>query len=239
MKIVLEFTKTGDLIYISHLDLARLFLRVLRMTGLRPAYSHGFNPHPKMSFALPLGLGQHSTCELLEFEPEHTEALKGSPSVVASQAIAVLNARLPDGVRVNEWYEKPGSITKSMASYVAAANYEFICDEIDGAPALLSAFFAQKNVTIFKRDKKTGADKPKEIRSEMLDYRIIKDLRGRMLAEVTLAAAPGKTLNPQLFFKAFCEASGLAEKALIPVITRTAILGANRVPLRNILDTNW
>ena len=225
MKAVFEFTKTGDMIYISHLDLGRLFLRVLRMSGLRPAYSQGFNPHPKMSFAMPLSLGIHSVCEILEFETEGH-----------SVSLDIVNDRLPDGVRVTSWREKPEIITKPLASLVTAASYEYMCEGITEAPSLLESFFKRESVTVQKTDKKTGTQNPKDIREEMLDYRIIKDMRGRMLAEATLSAMPGKTLNPLVFFGAFCESSGIDKESLSPVITRTAILGADSKPLKEVLQ---
>lgn len=230
MKLVFEFRKTGDLIYLSHLDLSRLFLRVLRMSGLKPAYSQGFNPHPKMSFALPLSLGLHSICELLEFETE-----RFLPHEDTETAVRIVNERLPEGARVTAWHEKPQRIPKSLASYAAAATYEFMCDRIEDAPALLSAFFARESIVVKRPDKKTGEAMDREIRAEMLGCAIVKDIRGRMLAEATLSAAPGSTLNPTVFFHAFCTASGIEAGALSPVITRTAILGNDGRPLTEIL----
>ncbi|MDR0518748.1 MAG: TIGR03936 family radical SAM-associated protein [Clostridiales Family XIII bacterium] len=68
MKLVVRFMKLGRMAFISHLDLQRALLRGLRSAGLAPAYSQGFNPHPKMSLALPLALGFESLCEWLEVE---------------------------------------------------------------------------------------------------------------------------------------------------------------------------
>ena len=234
MKLVFEFAKTGNMIYVSHLDLSRLFLRVLRMAGLRPAYSHGFNPHPKMSFALPLSLGLHSVCELLEFEIDtlETSGISEGKSEIISKKVIIANDRLPDGVRIRAWFEKPAGVTKSLASLAMAATYEFMCDGLADAPGKLETFFGHDRVLAAKRDKKTGGEKEVDIRPLMHGYRIVKDMRGRMLAEATLASAPSGTLNPQVFFGAFCEASGLIDKGLSPVITRTAILSADGKPLR-------
>ena len=251
MKLVFEFTKTGDMIFISHLDLSRLLLRVLRMSGLRPAYSRGFNPHPKMSFALPLALGLHSTCELLEFETETDTGVfnitgtkqlfktdKESGTATGNRAsanpagvIGLVNERLPEGIRVTACREKPDDVPKSYASYVTAARYEFLCNGVTDAPGKLAAFFMKESVVIKKQDKKTGEETRQEVRPLMLDYRIIKDLRGSMLAEATLSAAPGRTLGPAAFFGAFYEASGIPAEGVLPVITRTAILGADGAPL--------
>ena len=52
-----SFARKTELAYISHLDMMRLFLRALRRSGLPIAYSQGYNPHPRLTLALPLPLG--------------------------------------------------------------------------------------------------------------------------------------------------------------------------------------
>ncbi len=64
------FQKTGNLRYISHLDLQRAFTRLLLRTELPIRFSEGFNPHPKLMFAQPLSLFQESLCEVAEFRLE-------------------------------------------------------------------------------------------------------------------------------------------------------------------------
>ena len=234
MKLIFEFSKIGDMVYISHLDLMRLFLRVLRMSGLKPAYSHGFNPHPKMSIALPLPIGVLSTCELMEFEID--ESILGVVNDEAiDKAIFIANQRMPEGIQIKRWYKKPEIANKSLASQVSAAVYEFMCDKIEDAPNKLESFFERESIIIKKIDKKTGAEIDKDVRKMMLDYRVVKDMSGRMLAEATLSAAPGQTLGPIVFFKAFCEASGLETASLMPIITRTTIIGNNKKPITEIL----
>ncbi|MBQ0092066.1 MAG: TIGR03936 family radical SAM-associated protein, partial [Clostridiales bacterium] len=61
------FEKTGNLRYISHLDLQRAFTRLLLRSGLPVVFSEGFNPHPKLTFAQPLSIFQESVCEIAEF----------------------------------------------------------------------------------------------------------------------------------------------------------------------------
>ena len=235
MKLVFEFKKTGDMIYISHLDLTRLFLRVLRMSDLRPAYSHGFNPHPRMSFALPLPLGILSVCELLEFELDEKQA-KNAAQESIDKAVFDVNNRLPEGIFVKAWGVKPERINKSLSSLISAAVYEFMCDGIEDSPEKLESFFMKESVFINKRDKKTCIDKEIDIRDQMLGYRIVKDIRGRMLAEATLSAAPGRTLGPAAFFLSFCRNSGLDAALLSPVITRTAMVDADIKPIYEKLN---
>ena len=40
------FQKTGNAVYISHLDLMRLFQRAFKRAGLPLTHTQGFNPRP-------------------------------------------------------------------------------------------------------------------------------------------------------------------------------------------------
>ena len=77
-KIRLKFYKRGKLKFISHLDLVRTLKGALLRAEIPIYYTEGFNPHPKMVFALPLPLGEESVCEYLDIklvEPMDAEAL--------------------------------------------------------------------------------------------------------------------------------------------------------------------
>jgi radical SAM-linked protein len=62
----LRFCKTGGMQWISHLDLQRSFARILARADLPLWFTEGFNPHPKIVFALPLPVGCQSLCELVD-----------------------------------------------------------------------------------------------------------------------------------------------------------------------------
>ena len=85
-----RFEKRGRAAYLSHLDMMRTFQRAFIRAGIRLRHSEGFNPHPKMSIALPLQLGCESVCELLD-----ASVLDGPEDMVFA-----LNAALPEGIRV-------------------------------------------------------------------------------------------------------------------------------------------
>jgi hypothetical protein len=51
------YEKVGPARFISHLDLLRTFGRAARRAGLPLAFTQGFNPHPKITFAAPLAVG--------------------------------------------------------------------------------------------------------------------------------------------------------------------------------------
>ncbi|BAY26230.1 radical SAM domain-containing protein [Calothrix sp. NIES-2100] len=62
------FGKQGDMALVSHLDLLRLFDRVVRRAGLPVAFTGGFHPSPRISIANALALGATSNGEIVDFE---------------------------------------------------------------------------------------------------------------------------------------------------------------------------
>ena len=70
------FGKLGDLALISHLDLLRLFDRVLRRASLPISFSGGFHPSPRMAIAMALPLGVTSSGEIIDFELTRTVDLE-------------------------------------------------------------------------------------------------------------------------------------------------------------------
>src|SRR5687767_6470205 len=65
-RIRLTFTKEAALQYIGHLDVAKMWERACRRAKLPLAYTLGFTPHPRLTFAAPLALGATSEGELLD-----------------------------------------------------------------------------------------------------------------------------------------------------------------------------
>lgn len=95
------FQKTGNAVYLSHLDLMRLFQRSFKRAGLPLTHTQGFNPRPSVSIALPLSLGVESRCELLDFELE-TDAFS------CDEICTRLNQALVEGVHVLSVYAGGG-----------------------------------------------------------------------------------------------------------------------------------
>ncbi len=85
-----RFEKRGRAAYLSHLDVMRTFQRAFLRSEIPLRHSEGFNPHPKMSIALPLQLGCESVCEVLDVSL--LEEREDMP--------VLLNAALPEGLRI-------------------------------------------------------------------------------------------------------------------------------------------
>ena len=60
------FCKEGSAVWISHLDLQRMFQRAFNRAGIAIAITNGYNPHAYVAMALPLSVGMESQCEILD-----------------------------------------------------------------------------------------------------------------------------------------------------------------------------
>jgi radical SAM-linked protein len=67
-KFRLRFAKCGDLRLVSHHDIMRCLERMVRRARIPMAHSQGFNPRPKITFALALGVGIEGCNEVVDLE---------------------------------------------------------------------------------------------------------------------------------------------------------------------------
>src|SRR3954453_2851145 len=65
-RIRIRYAKRGPLRFTSHRDFARAFERALRRAAVPVAFSQGFTPHPKISYASAAPTGVASEAEYLE-----------------------------------------------------------------------------------------------------------------------------------------------------------------------------
>ena len=141
----LLFEKTGNAIWISHLDLMRVFQRAFKRANLHLTHSQGFNPRPSVSIALPLSVGVESVCELLDF------ALDGE-SVSCDEICKRLNDVLIPGVRVREVYDT-GRKLKELAFLDCAVTLEYDNGIPVQAVEKLDAFFSAESLIVPKKGK--------------------------------------------------------------------------------------
>lgn len=148
-KMRLLFKKEGRAKYISHLDLMRTFQRAFARAGISIKHTEGFNPHPYITIALPLSVGQESECELLDFE-----LVEKMPAAALAES---MNISLPEGIFVREAYEQ-GRKFKEIAWLEA----EGLLLYDKGLPAnicqRLAGFFSGNSIVISKKSKKGVSD---------------------------------------------------------------------------------
>ena len=156
----LQFTKYGDMKYVSHLDLIRLFTRIFHRAELPLAYSEGFNPHPKMAVLLPLSVGYESACEYIDVE------FKAGVSML--DCLKKLKGKLPLGMEIPQITEL--NETSKKAKHIRYASYEIefsntlTQDEID-------AFLDMDSIEVIKKTKRSEGIA--DIRSDILDLCVL------------------------------------------------------------------
>ena len=130
-RIRIRYAKRGPLRFTSHRDFARAFERALRRAAVPIAFSQGFTPHPKISYASAAPTGVASEAEYLEIglqtevDPEH---LRAALDAALSPGLDVLDAVVARGgtglaerIEASRWrIELPGVSSDTLANAGAA-----------------------------------------------------------------------------------------------------------------------
>ena len=95
----IKFSKKGDLMYISHLDLAKSMQRIIVRSDVNIWYSEGYNPQPKIVFAVPLPVGVESDTEFLDIritKPMELEEIRERISKNLPNDIKIIDIYTPE-----------------------------------------------------------------------------------------------------------------------------------------------
>lgn len=107
-KVRLKFKKTGDLRFLSHLELARLFYRASKRADLPLCFSEGFHPMPRIIFRSAVPVGMESWAERVDIEYKG----KIHPMEIKER----LQQNLPSGIEITEAEEVPLFLNLSTLS---------------------------------------------------------------------------------------------------------------------------
>lgn len=169
------FRKKGKLKYISHLDLMRAVTRALLRSELPIVYTEGFNPHPKLVFALPLSIYQESEYEIFDIAVHD--------GVSYDTVFEKLKCVFPVGFeifKVSQPVEKLKNL--GFAKYRIELKTTLTAEEIENK---LSG-----SLPVLKKSKS---------KTEMVDIKpLIKEYKvsGEGVIEVTVVSMPQTILNP-------------------------------------------
>lgn len=203
------FVKQGDLKYISHLDLQRFMQRALKRSGLPLWHTEGFNPHPYVTFALPLSLGQESRCESVDFrltKPMSMHAIKSAMDKVMPQDMRVLSVAPP----------------VQKAKMIAFAEYSICFPNWAWQQNAVSDFLCQPEILVTKRTKK-GGESTVDLAAALQEVSVA--VRGEdLMLSLRLPAGSSVNLNPSLLVGAIHEKVGQSPYGA--QITRMAVLDA-------------
>jgi len=223
LKLRIRFEKYGVMKFIGHLDTQRYFQKVLRRAGLPLAYTEGFSPHQKLSFAQPLGVGVESRGEYFDIEMRE----EGFDKFTSESVIESLNENNAEGILVTDCVRLKDDAGNAMAS-VFAADYELRLKEGCFCPfdmkEATDSFNSAKSYIIIKETKKTR----RELDLKELVYFLDMD---RDCIRIRLNAASGSSVKPMLLIRDLYEKRGFELNDFDYGIMRLEILDADFNPL--------
>lgn len=170
LKLINKYSKTGNLKYISHLDVLRFIQRAVKRAGINAKYSEGFNPHMKTSFGFPLSLGTESIGEYFEIELNQ--------EIEPNEFAKKLNAVMPKEMQIIK--SAIAASDQSIMSRCAYAQYIITIESenlnMDKLNQLLNEILEGVTITREKKNKKNRMVS-KELNTK--DY--IKYLKAEMI----------------------------------------------------------
>ncbi|MBO5779443.1 MAG: DUF2344 domain-containing protein [Clostridia bacterium] len=182
----IKFAKTGKLRYISHLDLCRTLNSAFLRSGVPIWYTQGFNPRPKMVFALTVSVGAESVAEYLDIRITH----EMSEDEIAKRLQGALTSEL----QILEVYRPT---TKPQD--VEFSDYTIYTEHLLDPEAVAEVL---KHPMIVMVHGKKG-DKEKDILEQIVSVTVEGDQ-----VHARLTAGQGNFLNPENFIKGLLTALG-------------------------------
>jgi len=189
-EIRLRFSKTDTAKYISHLDINRAFQRAFSRAKINLWYTEGFNPHPFMSFSLPLSLGVESLCENVD--------IRIIDDITFDEIKRRMNDALPLGIRIVDVYSD-----FMDANEIAYSDYVYKFEFNDNSLALerLKSVLEQDEIMALKKGKKGKKRIMKETDIKQFIDKYSVSIRGsQIVLNIRLLAGIDKNLNPSLLF---------------------------------------
>ena len=181
----LRFSKTGRLKYISHLDINRAMSRALKRAQIPLWYTEGFNPHPYMSFSLPLSLGVESLCESVDLR------------IIGDITNDEIKNRL-NNIKIVDVYDDFRDNSEIVYSdYV----YKFEFKDNEAAFEKIKNVLSSDEIIALKKGKQGRKRVMKETNiKSFIDKYSISIRNDVIVLNIRLLAGPKKNLNPSLLF---------------------------------------
>ena len=191
----LLYKKGGALRFVSHLDMNRFMIRLLRLSGLPIWYTEGFNKHPYITFALPLSLGFFGEWEAVDFRLTDYE-------FPLSKAKEMITAVCPSGMEVIDLVEPT-----YKAGKIVSAEFCIAFARDSGATLLsLKEFLEQKEILVSKKTKK-GEITEFNVAEKILEI-TLEEKNAQVFANIKLPAGGSDNINPKIIINAYFEKIG-------------------------------
>jgi len=188
-KLRLEITKGEEIRYISHLDYASAIQRAIIRIKLPVAYSEGFNPHMKLSFASALAVGVTSQAEYVDIECKE--------EIDLIQAIKILSATMPTGIVIKGAKYIQGNVPALMAS-VNLATYDVTVPLLAGDVGIIEdsiRWFNNAETVFYTRESPKGK-KEIEIKQYMAQAVAVETKEKAVRLTLEIKITPTGSIKP-------------------------------------------
>ncbi len=222
-----QLTKGDEIRYISHLDYAGVMERAIRRAKLPAAYSEGFNPHLKMSFASPLSLGVTSDAEYMDFEL--------TKPLCQPEIFDRLSRALPPGIKlirlkpVKEPRPCEGKKHKALMAEVEQGLYEIeapLVGDWSKALAAIQKFNQATAITYHRITPKKTRDI--EVKQYMLDQVKASMVGERVVLDMNIAITQSGSIKPVEILELLVKKYGLPIDMGKALINRSQLLGQGK-----------
>ena len=184
------FGKLGSMALLSHLDLVRLFDRVVRRAALPIAFSGGFHPGPRIAIANALSLGITSSHELVDFELTESleindfkeRLIKVLPVEIPIYQVEELGLKTPATTSLLDRAEY--TITVAIDEAVSLEQWQNWIDAVNQSPEIL-----------FEKTTKSGK-------------KVILNLREQLFALSLVTDTNQATDSVKIFYQGSCKNDG-------------------------------
>lgn len=212
------YAKRGDMRWLAHLDLLKLMELFVARSGIPISWSEGYNPHPRLAFGPPLGVGTAGERELMDIQL--------CEPMSASEVLARLRPLSTPGLAFVDAEDIPLH-SKAISALAREAEYRV---EVLGAPgfdyaeaeARIAGFNARDAFPfVFRRKEK---EKHRDLKTGIRSLAIAADAAAdRPVFDANVSLVSGEYLDPGLALRAIL--GGLVpEEAVILLTRRTMVL---------------
>ena len=182
------YNKTGKLKYISHLDINRVMLRMIRRGKINVWFTEGFHQHPYVNFALPLSLGFESESEAVD--------MRINDDMTNEEIMARLSDVAPDGMEIT-------AVCNPIKKFSEIAYADFYIVIKGECQKELDDFLSQPQIIVEKTTKKGGI-KQIDLKEKIVKYSVSAE-NGDTALLITLPAGTQENINPNLVLAAFSD----------------------------------
>lgn len=192
------FKKMGMSRYVSHLDLMRAMTRSVRRAEVPLWYTEGYNPHPYLTFALPLSLGMESLYESMDMRIEGDSTNE--------EIFELLKGSMPPGIEIVS-VDDPVDDPKTIA--FGEFDLLFDCDDAKAFTVLIEEMLSRDKLVV----QKLGKQGRKKVLKDINLLEFLKEYKlslsgNRVKLTVVFPAGSTTNINPSLLSDEIVKQSG-------------------------------